>query len=158
VLDLPDEARQDPTWFRTNGDVVGRDGCRVPIPWSSDEPFYGFSTGTPWLPQPTDWAELSVEAQEADPASTLATYRRALAARRESPVLGDGELVWLESGQPDVLAMERPGDAPVLVLLNAGEADRVLEYAGEILVESGGVHRDGALVLPPDSCVWVARA
>jgi alpha-glucosidase len=160
VLDLPDEARQDPTWFRTNGAVVGRDGCRVPIPWSSDEPSYGFTTGTPWLPQPTDWAPLSVGSQEADPASTLATYRRALAARRASPVLGDGELVWLDSGQPDVLAMERPGDAPVLVLLNTGEADRVLDYAGEILVESGGVHRDdeGALVLPPDSCVWVARA
>jgi alpha-glucosidase len=159
VLDLPDEARQDPTWFRTNGEVVGRDGCRVPIPWESDAPAYGITTGTPWLPQPADWAPLSVEAQEADPASTLALFRRALSVRRQSAALGDGELVWLESGHPDVLAMERPGDAPVLTLLNAGNGPRVVEFAGEILVESGGVHRDdeGALVLPPDSCVWVAR-
>ncbi len=107
----------------------------------------------------TDWAALSVEAQEADPASTLAMYRRALSARRASAALGDGELVWLESGQPDVLAMERPGDAPVLVLLNTGDGDRVVDFAGEILVETGGVHRDdeGSLVLPPDSCAWVAR-
>ena len=55
--------------------------------------------------------------------------------------------------------MERPGDAPVLVLLNAGDGDRVVDFAGEILVETGGVHRDdeGSLVLPPDSCAWIAR-
>ena len=64
VLDLPDEARQDPTFFRTEGAIKGRDGCRVPIPWSGDAPPYGFSTGTPWLPQPADWAGLTAQAQE----------------------------------------------------------------------------------------------
>ena len=35
VPDLPDAARQDPTFFRSPGVDVGRDGCRVPLPWVS---------------------------------------------------------------------------------------------------------------------------
>jgi alpha-glucosidase len=158
VLDLPDDARQDPTWFRTEGAVKGRDGCRVPIPWSGEEPPYGFSTGTPWLPQPTDWAGLTAEAQEADPSSTLGLYRTALRVRRESEVLGDGELIWRESGHPDVLAIERPGDGAILVLLNVSDTERLLEIEGEVLVSTGVVEYDdgGALVLAKESCTWIA--
>jgi alpha-glucosidase len=158
VLDLPDGARQDPTWFRTAGAVKGRDGCRVPIPWSGAEPPYGFSTGTPWLPQPTGWAGLTAEAQAADPVSTLSLYRTALRIRRESDVLGDGELTWRESGHPDVLAIERPGDGAILVLLNVSESERLVEIEGEVLVSTGVVEYDdgGALVLARDSCTWIA--
>lgn len=160
VVDLPDTARQDPAYVRTGGAVKGRDGCRVPMPWSGDSPPYGFSTGTPWLPQPTDWAGLTAEAQEHDEHSTLSLYRRALRVRRASPVLGDGELLWVESGHGDVLAVERPGEAPLLVLLNVGTDDRRVDVAGEVLVQTGGVRRGsgGSLVLPPDSCCWVARS
>ncbi len=34
VEDLPAEVRQDPTWERSGHTEVGRDGCRVPLPWS----------------------------------------------------------------------------------------------------------------------------
>ncbi len=114
VLDLPDEARQDPTFVRTGGRVKGRDGCRVPLPWSGDAPPYGFTTGTPWLPQPEDWAGLTAAAQEADDCSTLALYRRALRIRRESPVLGDGELAVARlraRRRPRDRASRHPGDA-----------------------------------------------
>src|SRR5690606_6178123 len=81
VTDLPDEARQDPIFERTNGELAGRDGCRVPLPWSGDTEPYGFSAGDarPWLPMPDTWAALTVEAQEADPSSMLNFYRDALA-------------------------------------------------------------------------------
>ena len=158
VLDLPDDARQDPTWFRTKGEVVGRDGCRVPIPWSGDAPPYGFTSGTPWLPQPQGWGPLSAQAQAADAQSTQAIYRRALAARRASAVLGDGELVWRRSGFDDVLALERPGESPVLVVLNTSDESRVVDVTGEVLVANTEVVRDdsGALVVPPDCCVWIS--
>jgi alpha-glucosidase len=158
VLDLPDDKRQDPTYFRTEGAVKGRDGCRVPIPWSGQEPPYGFSTGTPWLPQPTDWAGLTAEAQAADPASTLSLYRTALRIRRESEVLGDGELLWRETGHEDVLAIERPGENAILVLLNVSETERLLELEGEVLLSTGVVEYDdgGAIVLAPDSCTWIS--
>ncbi len=42
-VDVPEEARQDPAWFRTH--EHWRDGCRVPMPWSGDAPPYGFGTG-----------------------------------------------------------------------------------------------------------------
>jgi alpha-glucosidase len=61
-VELPDELRQDPIFFRTNGERVGRDGCRVPIPWEPDGPGLGFTTGRPWLPQPEEWAGKSVAA------------------------------------------------------------------------------------------------
>ena len=115
-VDVPVEARQDPAWRRTQRE--SRDGCRVPIPWSGDAPPYGFGPGTgqPWLPQPLDWADRSVAAQEQDPDSTLAFYRAALAARRKhtSDTTEDVEL--LDAGA-DLLAFTR-GD--LTVVLNAG--------------------------------------
>ncbi|MFI0943593.1 glycoside hydrolase family 13 protein [Streptomyces sp. NPDC021020] len=110
VTDLPDEVRQDPSFFRAAGQDGFRDGCRVPIPWSGSEPPYGFGPdagGPSWLPQPASWAGLSVEAQTGDPDSTLEMYRSALELRRSLPALGAGtEVVWLDA--PDgVLAFRR---------------------------------------------------
>ncbi|MEE4544163.1 alpha-amylase family glycosyl hydrolase [Streptomyces sp. V4-01] len=113
VTDLPDEVRQDPSFFRAAGQDGFRDGCRVPIPWSGTEAPYGFGPvpgGPSWLPQPPEWAGLSVEAQQGDPGSTLELYRAALRLRRELPALGAGAAVtWLDAPQ-GVLAFRR--DAP----------------------------------------------
>ncbi len=145
-VDVPEADREDPAWFRMG---VGRDGCRVPIPWSGAEPPYGFGPGPgqPWLPQPADWADLSVAAQEGDPTSTLAFYRRALAVRRSLlPQLGD-QVEMLELGA-DVLAFRR---GPLTVALNCGTRAVALP-AGDLLLASGPV--DGGL--GPDTAVWVS--
>ena len=42
VLDIPAELRQDPIFARTDGERVGRDGCRVPLPWSGTQAPFGF--------------------------------------------------------------------------------------------------------------------
>lgn len=52
VVDLPDEVRQDPSFFRSAGQDGLRDGCRVPIPWTTDGPSHGFGPAGSWLPQP----------------------------------------------------------------------------------------------------------
>ncbi|WHP17156.1 alpha-amylase family glycosyl hydrolase [Cellulomonas sp. ES6] len=165
VEDLPPEVVQDPMHERSGGVDPGRDGCRVPLPWSGDRPPFGFGPGTgqPWLPQPASWAALTVEAQQADPASMLALYRAALALRRAEPCLGDGELRWLDAG-PDVLAFSR-GD--VLCVVNLSDRPVPLpEHAGVLLASDGtgsagvaGVadHADGA-ALPPDTAVWLRAA
>ncbi|GAA3133450.1 hypothetical protein GCM10020001_064920 [Nonomuraea salmonea] len=93
---LPDEVRQDPMYARSGGTNPGRDGCRIPLPWSGDEPPFGFGTGTPWLPQPESWRKLTAEAQRTDLGSMLNLYRSALGIRRE--LLGDGTLTWLPMG------------------------------------------------------------
>jgi alpha-glucosidase len=58
VEDIPDEVRQDPTWVQSGFTDVGRDGCRVPLPWSGSAAPYGFSPSAvpTWLPQPGHWA------------------------------------------------------------------------------------------------------
>ncbi|RSS80067.1 alpha-glucosidase, partial [Streptomyces sp. WAC02707] len=109
VTDLPDEVRQDPSFWRASGQDGFRDGCRVPIPWTVEGSSYGFGAGGSWLPQPATWGALSVEAQTGDPGSTLELYRSALAVRRAQPGLGAGEdIQWLDAPE-GVLAFRRDG-------------------------------------------------
>jgi len=146
-VEVPEDQRQDPAWFRTHTDW--RDGCRVPLPWSGDAPPYAFGPGTgqPWLPQPLDWADRTVDAQERDPGSTLAFYRAALAARR-THTLGLTEEVELLDAGASVLAFRR---GELTVVLNAG-ADAVELPAGEVLVSSGELV---GRLLPADTAVWL---
>jgi alpha-glucosidase len=156
VTDLPDEVRQDPSFFRAAGQDGFRDGCRVPIPWSGTEAPYGFGPvpgGPSWLPQPAEWAGLSVEAQTGDPDSTLELYRAALRLRRELPGLGDGELEWLEAPE-GVLAFARPG---FVCTVNLGAAEAEMAAPGEVALSSEPVVVQGGLVrIPADSCIWWA--
>jgi alpha-glucosidase len=154
VTDLPDSVRQDPSFFRDNGQEGLRDGCRVPIPWGGDRPSYGFgaSEGS-WLPQPARWQGLSVQAQTGDPGSTLELYRAALRLRRELPGLGDGELEWLEAPE-GVLAFARPG---FVCTVNLGAAEAEMAAPGEVALSSEPVAVQGGLVrIPADSCIWWA--
>ncbi|GHH84639.1 glycoside hydrolase family 13 protein [Streptomyces capitiformicae] len=156
VVDLPDEVRQDPAFFRGAGQDGFRDGCRVPIPWTRSGSSYGFGEGGSWLPQPPEWADLSVEAQTGEPDSTLELYRTALAVRREQPNLGAGDSVeWLKAPE-GVLAFRR-GDF-VCVANTTGEAVRIPAY-GDVLIASGEVTVvDDEAKLPGDTTVWWATA
>src|SRR5581483_5085125 len=91
VEDIPGERKHDPMWLRSGGVDPGRDGCRIPIPWSGDTPPYGFSPDgvRTWLDQPDDWAPLTVESESRDAASMLTLYRVGLRLRKERP-WGDG--------------------------------------------------------------------
>ncbi|MBX3100411.1 MAG: glycoside hydrolase family 13 protein [Salinibacterium sp.] len=147
-MELPDNARQDPTWFRTNGEKYGRDGCRVPIPWEADKPSYGFNrSGKSWLPQPQDWAPYARDAQEGVPGSTLELYKSALALRSQHR-LGTGSLEWLHDYGKKVVAF-RNGD--VTVITNLGKVAVELPV-GDILLSSEPIV-GGAL--PTDTTVWI---
>ncbi|MEQ4498299.1 glycoside hydrolase family 13 protein [Nocardioides kribbensis] len=145
-VDVEPEHRQDPSWFRTG--EVGRDGCRVPVPWSGDAAPYGFGPGDaqPWLPQPDDWAPLTVAAQQADPDSTLAFYQKALAARRAFAETAGDQVELLDLGR-DVLAFRR---GPLTVVVNCGETP-VTRPAGDVVASSGPVSD----LLPVDTAVWL---
>ena len=148
VIDLPDDARQDPTWFRTDGERYGRDGCRVPLPWEADAPNYGFGpAGDPWLPQPAQWSELARDRQRGVEGSTLSLYRAALGLRREHS-LGDGAVEWLP-GQPDSVVAFRNGD--VVVVANAGDAPVELPEGDVLLASEALTGRS----LPADATAWL---
>jgi alpha-glucosidase len=96
-------------------DPGGRDGCRAPIPWDAT-PTHGWASEDPWLPWPPDSADRNAAAEEDDRDSFLWLYRRALAARSDSPGLRDGEFTWLEAA-PGVLAWERDGGGDRMVVV-----------------------------------------
>jgi alpha-glucosidase len=146
-VDVPEGLRQDPAWLRTHRDW--RDGCRVPIPWFGDAPPYGFGPGTgqPWLPQPLDWADRSVAAQEQDPDSTLAFYKAALTARRKH-TRDTTEAVELLHAGADLLAFTR---GELTVVLNAG-MDAAELPAGDVVAASGEL---AGRLLPADTAAWL---
>ena len=149
VIDIPDHARQDPTWHRTNGERYGRDGCRVPIPWTAAGHASGFGDGAePWLPQPADWPSFARDAQVNDPDSTLSLYRRLLSERRHH-ALGAGALRWTASDDHNVLSFTN-GD--VTVITNFGGASLQLPASAQVLVRSGGL---GQEPIETDTTVWL---
>jgi alpha-glucosidase len=153
VEDLPDDVLQDPMFHRSAGSDPGRDGCRVPLPWSGDEPPFGFSfdgqSAGPWLPQPPSWKEFTAELQSSRPDSMLSLYREALRIRRAEPALGDGSLRWLEA--PDgVLAFAR-GDRFACVANLSAKAVQLPQHE-DLLLQSGPL--EGGL-LPVDAAAWL---
>jgi alpha-glucosidase len=150
-VELRDDERQDPIFLRTNGARPGRDGCRVPLPWSGHAPPFGFTSGTPWLPMPPDWSSRTVEAQQRDQASSLALYRAALAARREHGSLQTGSFAWRESA-PGTLVFAREGDDETIVCAVNVSAEEVELPAGELLLASAPDVR-GAL--PTNTAAWL---
>jgi alpha-glucosidase len=146
---LPDEARQDPTWVRSGRSVAGRDGCRVPVPWTSGGPSYGFGPGErSWLPQPTAWERYALDGQRGVEGSTYELYREMLRLRRKHG-LGAGALSWWPEAGPDVVAF-RNGD--VLVVTNLGAEPVKLPAGARPVLTSGDLDGDGRL--PADTTVW----
>ncbi|MCW2764518.1 MAG: malL [Nocardioides sp.] len=145
-VDVAPQHRSDPSWLRTGEE--GRDGCRVPIPWAGDAAPYDFGPGAaqPWLPQPDDWAPLTVAAQAEHPDSVLTFYRAALAARRKFATPAGDDVELLDLGA-DVLAFRRGG---LTVVLNCAAAPTALPD-GEILIASGPVAGE----LPGNTAVWL---
>jgi len=158
VLDLPDEARQDPVFVRTGGADLGRDGCRVPLPWTDDaSTSFGFSPGDtsdPWLPQPKEWGQWNAAGQEADPGSMLALYRRVLSVRRATPDLTSAGFEMLLPDDPDLVVYRR---GEIVVVLNMSDHERAvadpLIDGLRVLLASARDHRRPDTV-GPDSAVW----
>jgi alpha-glucosidase len=153
--DIPSDRRQDPMWLRSGGVDPGRDGCRVPLPWSGSTQPYGFSGNGAvrlWLDQPADWAPLTVEAQSDDPASMLSLYRAGLRIRRRAPWGTEAALGWLPS-EDGVLAFTR-GER-FLCIVNFGPLPVELPAGADVLIASNELEREG---LPQDTTVWLYQA
>ncbi|WP_031028325.1 glycoside hydrolase family 13 protein [Streptomyces sp. NRRL WC-3725] len=149
ATDLPDAARQDPVWERSGHRIRGRDGCRVPMPWTDRGTAFGFSdTPDTWLPQPPYYATYAAAAQRERPDSTLRLYHRLLTLRRRHR-LGAGDFRWTPS-PGHVLHFS---NGPVEVMTNFGTEPIPLPPAAHVLAASATVTDQ----LPPDTTVWLSR-
>lgn len=155
VRDIPQDRLTDPRWKMSGFSDRGRDGCRVPMPWTSNPAgAFGFSTNASlkpeqaWLPQSSWWGTYAVDTQDGVEGSTLSMYRSALSIRKGEEGLGDGPMEWIEAGA-DVVAFERPGDFACYI--NFG-APIQLPPNSQVLVASGPIT---AHTLPTDAAAWV---
>jgi len=150
VEDLPEELLQDPTWRRSGHRVRGRDGCRVPMPWSGEAPPFGFGPpgSSPWLPQPEAWADLTAEQGSRAAGSMLALYRQALRLRRFHPGFAGDAFRWRPSPE-GTLVFERGLGVCCAVNLSA---DPLALPAGRTTLLASGPLADDRL--PVDAAAW----
>ena len=176
VLDIPDDRREDPVFFQTDGARIGRDGCRVPLPWSAEPAMsFGFSAGPdettetlgettrqarptaePWLPQPEWWGRFAVDELDGDGDSFPELYRTVIERRREHAVPQglDAEVVEIGAG---LVAVRRGG---LVIVVNVTADPITLDLDTDLLVDSTPVfaseptemHTPG--VIPPNSTIW----
>lgn len=146
--ELADADRQDPAFFRNPGVDVGRDGCRIPLPWTADaDQGFGFGSPRPHMPQPDWFADFAVEVQDKDPSSTLNLYRTALRLRRQ--LLAGESLAWEDSGSRDVLQFVRPNGWRIVA--NFGETPHRLPE-GTVVLSSSDLDQG---MLPPEATAWM---
>ena len=161
VLGIPEDQIQDPQFLRNHKVDVGRDGCRVPLPWSSTGSSFGFGDGGSHLPQPEWFANNSVELESKDPASPLSTFRKALELRKS--LVAAEEMQWHETGDANVLHFSRPNGWHCITNFGRGHFD--LTGKGEILHSSAPLAEAGIYLihgvetrgndLPPATTVWL---
>lgn len=152
VPDIPHDALQDPVWHRTHHTLKGRDGARVPLPWTRTGSSFGFGDEGAWLPQPEEFGELSVEAQDGANGSTLEMYRTALRIRRGHPSLRESDFAWAEAPAGCLVFARGPG---FQCLVNLSDASIPLPEGVSVLISSGPLTDDK---LPPDQTVWVSTS
>ena len=149
---IPHDRLTDPTWERTEHAELGRDHCRVPLPWSGSEPPYGFTTGDEtWLPMPGNWAGSTVDAQDSDPDSTLALYRKAIQIRQSWPTPNTPDVRW--TSELDGCLEFRRENGPIVCMINTSRHPVPLTD-GEVVLSSGPLDGD---TVPPDTAVWLKR-
>ncbi|MFM8494382.1 MAG: alpha-amylase family glycosyl hydrolase, partial [Planctomycetia bacterium] len=158
---LPDEARQDPVYFRTGGADKGRDGARVPLPWNSERSF-GFTTGTAWLPMPDSWRGKEVVIQQKDQRSFLSMYQESLRIRSQHPALQQAvhhvvsqALTWIDSPE-GVLAFRR--DPGFILIANITDESQSLTISGELLLASSPevLVAGDLFTIPAHTTCWIS--
>ena len=161
--DLPYEALRDPVGVTFWPEFKGRDGCRTPMPWQADLVHAGFSSGTPWLPVPTEHAACAVDIELADPDSVLHFARTILAWRKTVPQLLRGEIAFFDAPEP-VLAFRRDlaGTRGVLAAFNLGAEPVTFDWpdaASCVALPGHGLpgHGDAGRLSLPAFGAWFGR-
>ncbi|MDD1781194.1 alpha-glucosidase [Enterovibrio sp. ZSDZ35] len=113
--DVPPEHRRDLFGQQVIAHYVGRDGCRTPMPWDHNKPYFGFSEKRTWLPPDPNHADFSVLAQESQPLSVLQFTRALLFWRKSQPALLFGSCRLVAFNQT-LMVIERQHEGQTLII------------------------------------------
>jgi oligo-1,6-glucosidase len=105
----------------------GRDNARTPMQWDASKNA-GFSAGDPWIRVNPNYETVNAAAEQNDPDSVLAFYRRLIALKTREKVFCRGDFALLPWGGTQGLAFRRglPGAAGY-VFCNASDRPLALE-------------------------------
>lgn len=186
VANIPWDHLEDPVAFNSDHQFAqkGRDGCRVPLPWTAaDKPqpaswdplfgtgaSFGFSSpradgsapADPHLPQPLWYEHYAADVEELDEKSMLNLYKRALAFRQEhlTPSADTDSITWMPASafgahDAQVVAYTRPA---------VGEGDHtfacIVNFGPDPIDLPTGTIALSSLpiegnMLPADTAVWM---
>ncbi len=156
--EMPGEARQDPIYIRSNGADLGRDGCRVPLPWIAKADNFGFGDGPSWLPQMASYKDYAMDVEANDLQSSLNFYKQTLLLRKEIPALGgEGEIIWRDAPAGVIHFEREPG---LTVLANTTDARVAISLVANAVLHASGPgvgFTAESLILPPHTTVWLQR-
>jgi alpha-glucosidase len=182
VPNIPWDRLEDPTPFRTRGRYTekGRDGCRVPLPWNSQDAPHGaswdsrFGTGAsfgfspsdatagsqsadPHLPQPLWYKDFAVDVEQQDPTSMLSLYKACLSHRAALLTSAHNTSVtWLDEGDEVIAytrqAADNSGYTAIASITNFGK-NAVALPEGDLILSS--IQLDDPTLLPQDTSAWI---
>jgi alpha-glucosidase len=182
VPNIPWDRLEDPTPFRTRGRYTekGRDGCRVPLPWNSqDAPHeaswdsrfgtgasFGFSpsdatagsqSADPHLPQPLWFKDFAVDVEQQDSTSMLSLYKACLSQRAALLTSAHNTSVtWLDEGDEVIAytrqAADNSGYTAIASITNFGK-NAVALPEGDLILSS--IQLDDPTLLPQDTSAWI---
>jgi oligo-1,6-glucosidase len=111
--------------FLAGARASSRDNARTPMQWNAS-PGAGFSTGTPWIEVNPNHVTINAAAEEHDPDSVLAHYRKLVALRKQHALIRQGEFTLLAPEDPAVFAYERRLNGKRLVVVANFTADETV--------------------------------
>lgn len=128
---------------------LGRDPERTPMQWNGSESA-GFSASkSTWLPLASNYPEINVENQQADPLSMLSLYKVLIDLRQNQPALQFGKYVSINVGNDSVFVYTRTFENEIILVLLNYSADNLeigLPFReGKILIETN-MHRNGEVI------------
>ena len=142
----------------------GRDGCRTPLAWDTDQPHGGFSSAKPWLPVYADHIKNAVSRQVQNDSSMLHCYQQFLNWRKQQPCLLKGDVKFYPSPDGTLLYERHYEDQSLLIALNFNSEETTVPVAVEVtpvaenLVVATGEWQTEGVKLPPNGVgfAWLA--
>ena len=99
-----------------------RDNGRTPMQWTPEENA-GFTSAEPWLGIPENYRVINAQTEEKDPDSILHYYRKLVQLRKDTPVIAEGGIRFLDTGNDRVLAYERSLEGRILTVICSFSGD-----------------------------------